>query len=104
MTDLHLLEDETGGCGRPFLSTLLSYSSTSFCSGAVTTLTPYSKGKEEDEERGGVKFGRRADRKCQYAGLMFEVAGAVLTGAVLGFHYESKVEVWIEGEQEKMGL
>jgi len=22
----------------------------------------------------------------------------------LGFHYESKVEVWIEGEQEKMGF
>jgi len=35
---------------------------------------------------------------------MFEVAGAVLAGAVLGFHYESKVEVWIEGEQEKMGF
>jgi len=35
---------------------------------------------------------------------MFEVAGAVLTGAVLAFHYESKVEVWIEGEQEKMGF
>ena len=35
---------------------------------------------------------------------MFEVAGAVLKGAVLGFHYESEVEVWIEGEQEKMGF
>ena len=35
---------------------------------------------------------------------MFEVAGAVLAGAVLGFHYESKVEVWIEGEQKKMGF
>ena len=45
MADLHLLKDETGGCGGAFLSTLLSYSSTSLFSGAIThTLNPFFKG------------------------------------------------------------
>ena len=54
---------------------------------------------EEDRQRGGVRFSRRAVGRCQYPGLMMDVAGAVL-----GFKYGDGVEEWVRGEQEKTGF
>jgi len=44
-----------------------------------------------------MEFSRRTGGRCQYAQLMMDV-----TGAILRFKYEERVEGWVKVEQGKV--